>query len=121
MKDSVAETRLTQQTRGIVSAFSSMDHFSSGYDPPLLLGPLKSPNKGENAISRSFAVAIGVARLYTTSLSLLCSGRPKRKGSIPAILECLFSSARSIARSKQDEVAPLRRQGPFRTSTYELV
>lgn len=29
---------LSQQTRGIVSAFSSMDHFSSGYDPPLLLG-----------------------------------------------------------------------------------
>lgn len=29
---------LSQQTRGIVSAFSSMDHFKSGYDPPLLLG-----------------------------------------------------------------------------------
>ena len=31
------ETRFVA-TRGIVSAFSSKDHLSSGYDPPLLLG-----------------------------------------------------------------------------------
>jgi len=71
--------------------------------------------RGKKAISRPFAVAIRAARLYTAWLRYRFYVVVNLKGSIPAILECLFSSARSFARSKQDEVAPLRRQGPFRT------
>lgn len=69
--------------------------------------------KGKNrAISRPFAIAIRAARLYT---AWLCYRSVGLKSSIPTIQECLLSSARSFARSKQDEVALLRRQGSFRT------
>jgi hypothetical protein len=78
-----------------------------------------SPEKknGKNrAISRPFAIAIRAARLYTAWLRyrsyVVMVGL---KSSIPTIQECLLSSARSFARSKQDEVALLRRQGSFRT------
>ncbi|KAF3957588.1 hypothetical protein CMV_017406 [Castanea mollissima] len=55
------------------------------------------------------------ARLYTAWLRYRSYVMVGLKSSIPTIQECLLSSARSFARSKQDEVALLRRQGSFRT------
>ncbi|KAK4839430.1 hypothetical protein QYF36_021880 [Acer negundo] len=66
----------------------------------------------KRAISRPFAIAIRAARLYTAWLRYRSVGRR-----IPTIQECLLSSARSFARSKQDEVALLRRQGSFRLTS----
>ncbi|GAA0175218.1 hypothetical protein LIER_28442 [Lithospermum erythrorhizon] len=75
-------------------------------------GAALGPNKGENrAISRPFAIAIRTARLSTAWLRYRSYVVVDLKSSIPAIPECLLSSARSFARSKQDEVALLRRQG----------
>lgn len=72
--------------------------------------------KGINrAISRPFAIAIRAARLYTAWLRYRSYVMVGLKSGIPTIQECLLSSARSFARSKQDEVALLRRQGSFRT------
>lgn len=67
------------------------------------------------AISRPFAIAIRAARLYTAWLRYRFYVVVDLKSSIPAIPECLLSSARSFTRSKQDEVALLRRQGSFHT------
>ena len=69
------------------------------------------------AISRPFSIAIRAARLYTAwlryrSYSYIVVGL---KSSLPTIPEWPFSSAGSFARSKQDEVALLCRQGSFRT------
>ncbi|KAK0594565.1 hypothetical protein LWI29_025661 [Acer saccharum] len=68
----------------------------------------------KRAISRPFAIAIRAARLYTAWLRYRSVGLKSR---IPTIQECLLSSARSFARSKQDEVALLRRQGSFRLTS----
>lgn len=76
--------------------------------------PLKSPNKGEKAISRPFAIARRAARLYTAWLRYRSYVVIGLKSGIPAI-QAYFSSARSFARSKQDEGAELRRQGSLRT------
>ena len=76
--------------------------------------PLKINGKNR-AISRPFAIAIRAARLYTAWLRYCSYVMVGLKSSIPTIQECLLSSARSFARSKQDEVALLRRQGSFRT------
>lgn len=73
----------------------------------------------KRAISGPFAIAIRAARLYTAWLRYRSYVMVGLKSSIPTIQECLLSSARSFARSKQDEVALLRRQGSF--LTYELV
>ncbi len=51
-----------------------------------LSSPLKSPNNKKRAISRPFAIAIRAARLYTASLSLLCSGRKKKEYSYHTIM-----------------------------------
>ena len=67
------------------------------------------------AISRPFVIAIRAARLYTAWLRYRSYVVIGLKSRIPTILLCLLSSARSFARSKQDEVALLRRQGSFRT------
>ena len=69
----------------------------------------------ERAISRPFAIASWAARLYTAWLHYRSYVVVDLKSCIPAIPECLLSSARSFARSKQDEGALLRRQGSFRT------
>lgn len=72
------------------------------------------------AISRPFAIAIRAARLYTAWLRYRSYVVVGLKTSIPTIQECLLSSARSFARSKQDEVALLRSQGSFRTLLTSL-
>lgn len=72
------------------------------------------------AISRPFAIAIRAARLYTAWLRYRSYVVVGLKTSIPTIQECLFSSARSFSRSKQDEVALLRSQGSFRTLLTSL-
>ncbi|KAL5798421.1 hypothetical protein ACOSQ2_003241 [Xanthoceras sorbifolium] len=58
----------------------------------------------KRAISRPFAIAIRAARLYTAWLRYRSVGLKSR---IPTIQECLLSSARSFARSKQDEYGSL--------------
>lgn len=76
----------------------------------------RSPRRKEKrAISRPFAIATRAARLYTAWFRYRSYVVVELKSSIPAIPECLLYSARSFARSKQDEVALLRRQGSFRT------
>ncbi|GAA0169197.1 hypothetical protein LIER_23734 [Lithospermum erythrorhizon] len=61
----------------------------------------------------------GAARLSTAWLRYRSYPIPiivvSLKRSLPTIPECSFSSAGSFARSKQDEVALLRRQGLLRT------
>ncbi|KAJ0074672.1 hypothetical protein Patl1_37500 [Pistacia atlantica] len=63
--------------------------------------------KGNWGYKEAFGYCLRAARLYTAWLRYRSYVVVDLQSSLPAIPECLLSSARSFARSKQDEVALL--------------